>query len=84
MRTVIASTNLSIPELNNRMDEVFDMKEGDYVRGIVVYDNGLVSIDMEELEESTRRVVPLDYRPDMSERPQALDYLLGKRNDFND
>lgn len=24
------------------------------------------------------------YEPDMTDRPQALDYILGKRNDFND
>jgi hypothetical protein len=28
--------------------------------------------------------ISFTYEPDMSERPESLDYLLGNRNDFND
>ena len=28
--------------------------------------------------------VIFDYEPDMTDRPEALDYLMGKRDDFND
>ena len=70
---------LSFEELNKRADEVFCLDEGDLI----------ISVDGEN--DSTRvRIyneisgLEWDLMPDMSDRPEALDYLLGKRNDFND
>lgn len=75
-------TKLSILELNKRADEVFVLEEGDFIYDIMVID-GEVKIEMEELDNVGNRFHFI-YEPDMSNRPEALDYLLGLRNDFND
>lgn len=75
-------TTLNLTELNKRAEEVFDLQEGDYIFDVeVIY--GQVYVNMEETTEKGDIVI-FDYKPDMSERPQALDYLLGLRDDFND
>ena len=69
---------MSLQELNKRADEVFCLDDGDVV------------IDVSGDKDCTRvRIVDKDYfefdlMPDMSDRPQAFDYLVGKRDDFND
>ena len=70
---------LSFEELNKRVDEVFRLDEGDLI----------ISVDGEN--DSTRvRIynevsgLEWDMMPDMTETPEALDYLMGKRDDFND
>lgn len=73
---------LDLLELNKRANEVFVLEEGDFIYDIKVEDN-TVKIKMEELDDVGNRFV-FDYEPDMTNRPEALDYLLGKRNDFND
>lgn len=75
-------TNLSLDELNKRAEEVFELQEGDYIYSVDVV-NGEVLVYMEEVDEKGNIYV-FDYKPDMTERPEALDYLLGLRNDFND
>lgn len=75
-------TTLNLTELNKRAEEVFDLQEGDYIFDVeVIY--GQVYVNMEEITEKGDIVI-FDYKPDMSERPQALAYLLGQRDDFND
>lgn len=74
--------NLSLDELNKRAEEVFELQEGDYIYSVDVV-NGEVLVYMEEVDEKGNIHV-FDYKPDMTERPEALDYLLGLRNDFND
>ena len=78
------SSNLNQEELNKRAEEVFDLSIGDYVYDVFVEDDGSVRIPMRELSDLDGDYVDFDYLPDMKERPEALDYLLGKRNDFND
>jgi len=75
-------TTLNTEELNKRCAEVFELQEGDYIWDVEVID-GQVYVNMEEVTEKGDTVI-FDYKPDMSERPEALDYLLGKRDDFND
>ena len=77
-------TTLNFDVLNKRCDEVFDLQEGDIVYDIAVDSNGDVVVNMSEYDPDMQRDVIFDYKPNMSERPQALDYLLGKRDDFND
>ena len=80
-------TNLSLDELNKRAEEVFELQDGDYIYDVEVNDGKIdidsVTVNMEEVDEKGR-IVNFDYKPDMTERPEALDYLLGLRNDFND
>jgi len=76
-------SNLDQVELNKRAEEVFDLKIGDCVYDVFVEDDGLVRIPMQELGKDGD-YVDFDYLPDMSGRPEALDYLLGKRDNFND
>ena len=77
-------SNLNQKELNKRAEEVFDLNIGDYVYDVIVEDDGSVKIPMREISSLDGDYVDFDYEPDMSERPEALDYLLGKRDDFND
>ena len=66
-------------ELQKRANEVFLLDEGDLV----------ISVDGEK--DSTRirmyneiSGLEWDLLPDMTERPEALAYLKGERDDFND
>ena len=77
------SSNLYQGELNKRAGEVFDLKIGDYIYDVVIEDDGSVVIPMCELGDDGD-YVDFKYKPDMTERPEALDYLMGKRDDFND
>ena len=66
-------------ELDRRAHEVFLLDEGDIVYSVEGDpETTLVKIvNMNGCKET-------DYYPDMSERPEALNYLLGYRDDFND
>lgn len=75
-------TTLNTEELNKRCAEVFELQEGDYIWDVEVID-GQVYVNMEEVTEKGDTVI-FDYKPDMSKRSEALDYLLGLRDDFND
>ena len=77
-------SNLDQEELNKRAGEVFDLRIGDYVYDVCVEDDGSVRIPMRELSDLDGDWVDFDYLPDMTERQQALEYLMGKRDDFND
>ena len=70
-------------EFQKRCENVFDTQVGDEFYSIEIdrWDN--VLIDMSEIDEKGNRVA-FYYIPNMKERPQALDYLLGKRDDFDD
>lgn len=70
-------------ELNKRADEVFDLRVGDYIYDVIIEDDSQVVIPMRELDQDGD-YVDFKYLPDMTERPEALDYLMGKRDDFND
>lgn len=76
-------TTLSIDELNKRAEKVFVLQDGDYIWDVEVRDDGRVIVNMEELDEDGDIVI-FDYEPNMDERPEALAFLLGQRNDFND
>jgi hypothetical protein len=39
---------------------------------------------MQEMDEDGNISSIFDYEPDMTERPEALAYLMGDRDDFND
>ena len=71
-------TKLKFNELNKRANEVFDLKEEETVWDVEIdnMDNVRVTLDDGETE--------WDYIPDMDSRPQALAYLMGERDDFND
>lgn len=77
-------SNLNQEELNKRAEEVFDLSIRDYIYDVIVEDDGSVKIPMREINNLDGDYVDFDYKPDMSEHPEALDYLLGKREDFDD
>ena len=78
------TSNLDQEELNKRAGEVFDLRIGDYVYDVCVEDDGSVRIPMRELSDLDGDLVDFDYLPNMKDRPEALEYLMGKRDDFND
>ncbi len=70
---------MTFEELQKRANKVFLLDEGDEV------------ISVSGTKEATRvrmynknEGLEWDLLPDMTERPEALDYLLGNREDFND
>ena len=70
---------LNFAELNKRADEVFLLDEGDMI----------ISVDGEKDSTKVRMYNEIsglewDLMPDMTERPEALAYLKGEREDFND
>ena len=69
---------LNFEELNRRADEVFCLDEGDEI----------ISVEGEGDRVKVRMVdkdgLEFDLMPDMTKRPQALAYLKGERNDFDD
>ena len=71
-------TKLHYEELNKRVNEVFDMNEGEKCYGLFIEDNGTVRVCLEDSD------FVFDYLPDMSERPEALQYLMGERDSFSD
>ena len=71
-------TKLRHNELNKRVNEVFDLKDNETVWDVYVDNMNNVRVTLDDGETEW------DYIPDMSKRPQALDYILGKRNNFND
>ena len=71
-------------ELNKRANEVFDLHPGDYIYSISVTDDGQTVVSMSEYAVEIEDHIDFKYLPDMSGRPEALNYLLGKRNDFHD
>ena len=71
-------------ELNRRCDQVFDMREDDFVWGVYLTSDGQLLVEMEEINEEGESSGLFNYEPDMTERPEALAYLMGERNDFND
>jgi hypothetical protein len=77
--TRITDTN----EINRRCSEVFDMQEDDFVWGIYL-DDGQLLVEMEEINEEGESSGIFNYEPNMEERPEALAYLMGERDDFND
>ena len=76
-------TKLDSKELNKRCEEVFELREDDYIYDVIVDDDNVVRVNMTELDQSGQFVI-FDYLPDMTERSEALDYILGERDDFND
>ena len=81
---IMEISNLDQTELNRRADEVFDLNPGDFIYDAYIDDDGSFVLSMSEYVLEIEDHVNFKYLPDMKERPQALDYLMGKRDDFND
>lgn len=75
-------SKLDQQELNRRAAEVFELQEGDYIYSIEQIGDR-VYVNMSEVDEKENTVI-FDYIPDMTERPEALAYLMGERNNFDD
>ena len=77
------NTSLTVDELNKRCEEVFELQVDDFIYDVSVDDKGTVYVNMSEVDEDGNTNI-FDYLPDMTERPEALEYLLGERDDFTD
>lgn len=75
-------SKLDQQELNRRAAEVFELQEDDYIYSIEQIDDR-VYVNMSEVDEKGNTVI-FDYIPDMTERPEALAYLMGERDNFDD
>lgn len=73
---------LTNEEFQRRCEKVFIANKNDVFYDIYIIENQ-VCILMDEMDDENNPV-SFVYKPDMSMRPQALDYLLGRREDFND
>ena len=76
-------SNLDQRELNKRANEVFVLEHDEFIYDVYTEDDGSARVHMRELGDDGD-YVEFDYLPDMTNRPEALDYLMGKRDDFND
>lgn len=75
---------ITAEEFNRRCHKVFtSAPDCDIEYYAVSVKKDHVSILVDETE-SNGKVFSLEFIPMMKTRPQALDYILGKRNDFND
>lgn len=73
-------TKLNHEELNERVWEVFLMEAGETCNGVeVVSKTKKVKL---YIEDATGTLFA--YEPNMDQRPEALAYIMGYRNDFND
>jgi hypothetical protein len=73
-------TTLNYEELNKRVNEVFMMNDGDKVYWVFEDKYGHIRVCIEnEIDQTV-----WDYLPDMTERPEAKGYIMGRRNNFND
>lgn len=77
-------TTLDRSELNRRCDQVFDLTVLEYVYDVYITDDGRVVMEMSELKDKESIFFFFDYEPDMSDRPESLEYIMGTRDDFND
>lgn len=75
-------SKLNQQELNHRAAEVFELQEDDYIYSIEQIGDR-VYVNMSEVDEKGNTVI-FDYIPDMTERPEALAYLMGERDNFDD
>ena len=73
-------TKLHYEELNKRVNEVFDMNEGEKCYGLFVEDNGTVRVCLGR--QWLKRIWLFTWN--MTERPEALQYLMGERDSFSD
>ena len=76
------STSLSPRALSRRAALVFDLMPGERVHDVEIRDDGQTYVSMSEMWEGER--IPFYYVPDMSDRPQALAYLMGDADRFDD
>lgn len=74
---------LSQKEFNKRCYEVFEPLDGDEFYFIEINGCGVVEIQMTEKDGDGDDMV-VTYIPDMTDRPHALAYLMGERNNFDD
>ena len=63
--------------------EVFLPAEGENFYFIQIGQGGRIYIQMSELDEDGEKDYFI-YEPNMDERPHALAYLMGERDDFDD
>ena len=81
---VLERTTLDHKELNKRANEVFILDRGEVCWGAGIDTKGPFITMTEKDEKTGEDTMPFNYLPDMTDRPEALDYLMGKRDDFND
>lgn len=75
---------LPVEEFQKRCKQVFVTNRHDEFLEIKVNRRGTVIIEMREHDYDNLNAPIFHYKPNMSARPEALDYLLGLREDFND
>ena len=77
---------LSYDEFDKRCREVFDIYADEECYYITVDDDNNVTISMGGIGDKSEqfRWVHFDYEPDMTDSPQALAYLLGETDEFDD
>ena len=70
---------INFAELQKRADKVFCLDEGDLIISVKGEKDSTIVKMYNEISG-----LEWDFMPDMTERPNALLYLKGERDDFND
>lgn len=71
-------------EFDKRCHEVFISERGEEYFGIELIENESSGRQRVSITMTEEDGIIFCYEPNMEERPQALAYIMGERNDFND
>ena len=80
-------TKLTSEEFQKRCEEVFSAYEGDKFYSLEIVNDRrsvIVSMGEEDTLDGEKSILCFNYEPNMTDRPEALAYLLGERNNFTD
>ena len=76
-----ASDRLSLEEIEKRVCNIFEFKDYERPLNVFLYTNGNVEIPYDDVHDG---IMDVFFVVDMEDKPNALAYILGERNDFND
>lgn len=78
-------TSLKPHTLKARCNKVFLSNWYDIYTDCYINNEGQLVVEMEDKRDGlANERIPFEFIPDMSNRPQAVSYLMGERDDFND
>ena len=76
-------SKLNQEELKTRCEKVFFFENNEKVYDVTIDKNETVGVYLSDTDSDGEEYF-FTYLPDMTERPEALDYIMGRRDDFND
>ena len=75
---------LTQEDFNKRCHKVFTLRQNSQFYSMYFDKDNCPRFIMDEYVRKFNKVMRFAFKPNMTERPQALAYLMGERSDFND